>query len=823
MYGCRHGFMQITCFLHMEVEKVLVKLYILNEENVWEDKCTGCLFFYEIENQENDSTAYKLVISEDSEAEQILYEFDLNSSIKYTRQQDTLISWEESDKEFAISFQSASICQITYETIQKSLKNMNLADGKLKDNLTTEISDLNNSKIEELSDFPEISHNNLSEIATYFVDAPNNMTMARREQLAAIVDQCDWIPKLVEIFQASESLEDVQSLTNLFIITKAIFSFTRFTIFEVLLHDDYLMDIIGILEYNPALTVRIHHREILLSSKLLEIIPFSNPTLKDLIIHTHRLQYLQDVLLPAPAIFEERGSYLSSFVFFRKNEIMDMIFDDKTFLPKLFSLLNEGITDNSIKENLLRLIVEICNFSRILQLEQKELFMSKLLNYDVLQSLEKLKDLSGPNIQSSIIDVLFRVSDTHPDIIRQGLLASQERKCDLIVYIAEQIIKHPESNSSLLAVQVMKVVLDVSNCSTKEQSPKNTNNQFLTSFYSSPINFLMSPLFKYTEQTSPLKENSFIEAIALENILDILLICITHHTYHIKNYLFKNDTLKNVAILVNSKYAFLCHSAIRIIRRTLANSDEFYWRYLSKERILDSIIDSLILKHNKYNIVNSAIIDLFEYLRVSNTRVLCIELVERHRSTFDSITYVPTFKKLITFVDQFLSDRQTKSRTTFLVKPQSLFSSYGNTSEADELEEDGRENSWIEEDDLKDENASKFPSDSPDYGISCLISEENGIDELPPIKPKFTLPDDSVTLRPKINNAGIKISLKRTASSSTSEENTKHNAGMNNGPLVDYPDDDHDDNLPPCDDFVIEDNEAANAPSNKRSKVVDIS
>ena len=60
------------------------------------------------------------------------------------------------------------------------------------------------------------------------------------------------------------------------------------------------------------------------------------------------LQYIQEVVLPTPSVFEENMlSTLSSFIFFNKNEIVTQLQDDEKFLTELFNLL----TDEDTEEN----------------------------------------------------------------------------------------------------------------------------------------------------------------------------------------------------------------------------------------------------------------------------------------------------------------------------------------------------------------------------------------------------------------------------------------------------------------------------------------
>lgn len=56
------------------------------------------------------------------------------------------------------------------------------------------------------------------------------------------------------------------------------------------------------------------------------MIPIENSELLSKIHQTYRVQYIQDVVLPTPAVFEENMlSTLSSFIFFNKVEIVSLI------------------------------------------------------------------------------------------------------------------------------------------------------------------------------------------------------------------------------------------------------------------------------------------------------------------------------------------------------------------------------------------------------------------------------------------------------------------------------------------------------------------
>ena len=110
--------------------------------------------------------------------------------------------------------------------------------------------------------------------------------------------------------------------------------------------EDTIFDVVGCLEFEPGNPTPKSHREYLKSmAKFHQVIPITNTELLSKIHQTYRVQYIQDVVLPTPSVFEENMlSTLSSFVFFNKVEIVSLILEDEKFLADLFSELKDAKT-----------------------------------------------------------------------------------------------------------------------------------------------------------------------------------------------------------------------------------------------------------------------------------------------------------------------------------------------------------------------------------------------------------------------------------------------------------------------------------------------
>ena len=56
--------------------------------------------------------------------------------------------------------------------------------------------------------------------------------------------------------------------------------------------------------------------------------------------------------------------------------------------------------------------------------------------------------------------------------------------------------------------------------------------------------------------------------------------------------------------------------SLRFLRRIVGLKDEFYNRYIVKGQLFDPVISAFKENGQRYNLLNSAIVELFEFIRV---------------------------------------------------------------------------------------------------------------------------------------------------------------------------------------------------------------
>ena len=82
------------------------------------------------------------------------------------------------------------------------------------------------------------------------------------------------------------------------------------------------------------------------------------------------------------------------------------------------------------------------------------------------------------------------------------------------------------------------------------------------------------------------------------------------------------------------------------MRKIIALKDEQYNLTIARNNLFAPIVEAFKANKRRYNLLNSALIELFEYIRQEDMRTLSNYFVENFYSDFESISYVRTFREL---------------------------------------------------------------------------------------------------------------------------------------------------------------------------------
>ncbi|KFP71478.1 Serine/threonine-protein phosphatase 4 regulatory subunit 3B, partial [Acanthisitta chloris] len=613
--------------------------------------------------------------------------------------QDTLIVWSEAENyDLALSFQEKAGCDEIWEKI---------CQVQGKDPSVEVTQDLIESEEEHIEEMPETSPlidlptcelNKLEEIADLVTSVLSSPI--RREKLALALENEGYIKKLLQLFQVCENLENTEGLHHLYEIIRGILFLNKATLFEVMFSDECIMDVVGCLEYDPSLAQPKRHREFLTkTAKFKEVIPITDSELRQKIHQTYRVQYIQDIILPTPSVFEENFlSTLTSFIFFNKVEIVSML------------QVSDGLCSGSFKMDYVVVVSKWITVNRT--------------NFDLHSGMDDLQ------VRSAATDIFSYLVEFSPSMVREFVMQEAQQSDDdilLINVVIEQMIcdTDPELGGAVQLMGLLRTLIDPENMLATAN--KTEKSEFLNFFYNHCMHVLTAPLLANTSEDKCDKDavvgstksnticpDNYQTAQLLALILELLTFCVEHHTYHIKNYIMNKDLLRRVLVLMNSKHTFLALCALRFMRRIIGLKDEFYNRYITKGNLFEPVINALLDNGTRYNLLNSAVIELFEFIRVEDIKSLIAHIVENFYNALESIEYVQTFKGLKTKYEQE-KDRQNQK----LNSVPSILRSNRFRRDARALEED--EEMWFNEDEEEEGEAvvppvekSKQEDDFPD-------------------------------------------------------------------------------------------------------------
>ncbi|XP_026457463.1 serine/threonine-protein phosphatase 4 regulatory subunit 3-like isoform X2 [Papaver somniferum] len=635
-----------------------VKVYHLNEEGKWDDRGTGQVSVGYLERSED--LALFVIDEDDSET---LLAHRIGSDENYQRQEDTIISWRDPEysTELALSFQEIAGCSFVWEHIRNAGKNLhfsNISDQESPQSVTEplETSGMSQANEEafnclstELRELPAVELSTLPAIIK--IVAESGITDQIRVAELIIHDQ-DFFPKLLNLFRMCEDLEDMDALRKIFRLVKGIILLNSPQIFDKIFSDKFIMDIIGTLEYDQEI-FRVHHRAFLKEHVVFkEAIPIKDPSVLSKIHQTYRIGYIKDVILPR-ILDESTTVNLNSIIQGNNVAVISLLKDDSTFIKELFARMKSSTASTETKKNLVVFLHEFCSLSKSLPVvNQLRLFRDLMYEgiFDIiavaLQSEDKRLVLIGT-------DILLLFLNQDANLLRSYIIRPEGRPLLGLL--------HPSSSFSRVSsvmcmpaflvkgmltdfgeemhcqfLEILRNLLDWFSAGSQRETiieifyEKHLDQLIEVIMLSCPPKGLTTSTTEKSAAGDGHGSQVVIKPEILTNICELLCFCILHHPYRIKCNFLLNNMIGKVLLLVHRREKYLVVAAVRFMRIIICRnaSDEQLLSHIVKKNHLKPIVDAFIANGDRYNLLNSAVLDLFEYIRKENIKTLIMYIVD---------------------------------------------------------------------------------------------------------------------------------------------------------------------------------------------------
>jgi len=669
-----------------------VKVYRLNERGHWDDKGTGFASCEYIEvgskrartctetnrraSFAQQSNLVGLVVVSEEDSEPLLVHKISSQLDMYSRQEDeTIISWidTELNTDIALSFQEGLGCNFIWEQI-KSVQRQYVSSGAggLRDVGNPQKAaamDMGGPELQHFAFQNDQGHHQLlgaGEQGTYLgmrelaieLPAPEmaNLTellklitetslFAREHIPKLLLKTKDYIKKLLELFRQCEDVDDIEGLHSLYAIFRGFVMLNDADLYETLLSTEFVFDFVGVLEYDPEQSERTQHREFLRDKvKFKEVVTIANPAIREKIHQTCRLGYLKDVILPR-VLDDSAFSMLTSMMMYNNVEVVQALHRDPKFFGELFKRLKSSKAGDEDWNDLVGFLQELCTLARHLQNNQRLAVFASLQDHGLFDVLTDILTHGDEYSQLKAADVIMSSLQNDPAVLRDFLVRQQTENASN--NMLSELVRLFLIGSDGMQATYLEILLFLMDPDTmNSQSPE--KDELLNIFYDKHMGSIVKRVASGKENvtTGAVTSEDTVPAWALTKMIDLLIFFVQHHSYRIKYYILRNHVLQHVLNLTERKEKYVVVAAIRFLRACVQLKDEFYNRYLIKINAFSPVIKVFKLNGDRYNLLNSSVLELIDFVRRENIRNLIQHLVTQYESVFEEVYYVDTFRLL---------------------------------------------------------------------------------------------------------------------------------------------------------------------------------
>ncbi|XP_072974774.1 uncharacterized protein [Typha angustifolia] len=589
-----------------------VKVFSFDDEQRWEGQGIGHVSIEHLERLEDLGLT---VIGEQHNDTLLVHR--ISSHDIYRRPKDVIICWEDPELATGLGlyFEEAESCSFIWDNICLVQRNL------LFSSCGNESFQATKNELRELSSIE------LSSLPLVLKSIQDCNAMEQLHVMELISQNQEFFPKLMELFRKCEDLKNMDGLHMIFKIVKGIILLDSELIFDKIFSDEFIMDIIGSLEYDPDVPQVQNHRAFLKRHVAFkEAIPIKNNSVLSKIHQTYRISYLKDVIFPS--VLDGATPASVNFIIDANNAVVvSLLKDDVCFIQELCARMRTSSISAESKGDLVLFLHEFCSLAKSLSAAQTLQLFRNLMGGGLFDIITDVLQSQDKKLLSAGLNILFLFLDEDPNLLK--LYVFEQKGNSLLEILVKGIIADFGQDVHIEFLEIMKILMSSYIIS---QSQKYTTIEIFYEKY-------LDQLIDVIASSCPPKNNSTIVAKPfaigrrtqscatakpeiLLSISELLCFCVIHHPNRISNYFLLNNAIEKVLYLVNRREKFLVVAAVRFMRTIISNNNELLLHQIVKGNLLKPVIEAFLENGNRYNMLHSGVLDLLEYIQKNNLRSL---------------------------------------------------------------------------------------------------------------------------------------------------------------------------------------------------------
>lgn len=565
----------------------------------------------------------------------------------YQLQQDTLIVWTEVDgRDLALSFQDARGCSEVWDNICEVQRR--IGEEKLRESVAE---DVLMSDLSQAPPMPDIELKNLENIEDYV--ASLCLYGSAEYFLHLILGNDRFLDRILDLFEMAEDLEMEAELKTIFSIVRRIMTLNDAALYKHILKEDVCLRVCGVFEYDPEYSMpKGKHRNYLKSSHLFKKVgEFSNQELEDLIKQTFRAQYLKDVVL-VRIIEDPHFNVLNSIIMFNQVEILSSISNDSTFMAMICRDLQDKKSPLDRKKLILGFFHEFCTTARNVQMVDRKSFYSTLASKGVIQELQPFLKNPDYSIRMMSADILAHALDHDAALIRSFIMSQKRLESPtLSEEIIFALINDTDAGMKYHYSEILRILVDWEIDPTADPD----NSDFINLFYTEQLRRLVDPFFslKIGESTLEDSNQEYLEldystSCTLQHAVNLMCRLVQLHPIKMRSFLIAENLLSRMMILLKCRQSIIRLLPIRLMRNIVACKDDVLNRHVAKQNLLSEIMILFDQNGSRYNMVDSAILNLLDFIYKSKQTILIKYLAEKFGDVLSrAANYAPVCQNIL--------------------------------------------------------------------------------------------------------------------------------------------------------------------------------
>ncbi|KAM0823544.1 hypothetical protein ACQ4PT_070804 [Festuca glaucescens] len=656
-----------------------VKVYRLEDNGKWDDQGTGHVTIDYIEG----SRELVLAVVDEEDNDTLLLH-NITPDDIYRKQEETIISWRDPEKalELALSFQEAEGCSYIWENmcniredLQSKILRSHVAGPKpaLKSLVASRGSFLHDKSLSsvnaELKELPPLELSSLSVILKTILQCG----MKEKMRVADLISKDrDFFPKIVNLFKTCKDIGDMDGLHIIFRLVKAIILLNSSAIFDKILSDDFILDIIGVLEYDPEVHIVQSHRAFLKDHAVLKkAIPIKNDSVVSKIHQTYRIHYIKDVIL-LKVLDDATLKSLNTIIHANNAFVVSFLKEDPYFIQDLFEKMRSSNISAGSKSEPVFFLREFCTVSKSLQPAQQIQLSRDLADRGLFDIVSDMLRSQDKVFVSAGTDILLHFLNQDPNLLRSYIANHEENSGEdisLLGLLVKGIVT--DFGGEMQFLEILRSLLDgystdtVTQCrAIMELIDKKYFDKLIDIIESSCLpKSIDRSTFGSVGVGTRVEEYSAKPEILL-HICEFLCFCVLHHPYKMKVNFLKSNSMEKILSLTHRRERFLVVAAVRFMRTVIGTNDELLISHVIKLKMLKPIVEAFVENGSRDNLLQSTTLELLEYIRKENKKSLVLYVVDSFWNQLVKFGHLESIQAFRLKYQEFVDRAETEETTS---------------------------------------------------------------------------------------------------------------------------------------------------------------